>query len=84
MNQQADPQADSAPTCAEDRQVLNSCGMEERSVATSQPPCITVCIMLMTTRVSSARSVASGPSSVCVAARMASAQSAKAKPAPRP
>ena len=40
--------------------------------------------MLMTTSVSSARSVASGPSSDCVAARIAKAHKAKAEPAPRP
>ena len=58
--------------------------MEDRSRASSQLPCISVCIMLMTTSVSNARSVGSGPSRDCVAARMASAQSAKARPAPSP
>ena len=82
MNQQAEPQAESAPTCAELRQDANTARNWSGSRASSQPPCTKVCSTLVTTSVTRARRIGSSPGSAVFAALTSTLVSAKAAPVP--
>ena len=82
VNQQAEPQAESAPTWAL-RQVVNAAQLVAAR-ASSQPPCIRVCSMLVTTSVNSARTNRLGPRSAWLAGFTSTLVNAKKNPAARP
>ena len=84
MNQQAEPSADSVPTQAELRHVVNALRSSCGSRQARKPPCISVCSVLVTTSTNSARTNRLGPLSDWLASLMNTVVNANRKPAPSP